>query len=339
MSLDEELQKQKIGWGRSAEVYKGVDSQGKPIARKIFTGSWVTKLANYFFLGAPNAYIQNEHAVQASAYRREIISELVEYWFGPKFRIAKPVGFRWNEQFKTYELQTEFIDGRHASLHHPFSQQREAELSDLVNNVMKPLQEKLIEAGLDGLVWQAGKGIPNASANFMLENNIYGENRWVCIDLESSVPAMLPLNIFTFFSFYLPKSIKHRRPLFDDVDIAKLRKYVGTKINRIPYATKKFIKEFYHSTRMGGIEGGLFYAILEVLEIKHMMALIVGTFPAGGNAAYPTQMAYLGSTLDRDIGAFGLYRIFSRIGEKIPLYGGRDTRTEHFFNLVTDLNN
>ncbi len=557
MTLDEDLE---IGKGRLAVVRKGVDSQGKPIARKILVGSWLAKLTNYFFSGAPNSYIWSEDAVKTADYRREILPELVDYWFGQKLRVAKAVAYIWNEQFKAYELQTEFVDGRHASLHHSFSQKREAELSDLVNNIMKPLQEKLIEAGFDGLVWQAGKGVPNASANFMLENNDYGENKWVWIDLESSVPAIIPLNVFTLLSFYIPKSIKHRRPLFDDVDIAKLRRYIGTnqeslknklgterfwalynnvtnlefyqqkwksmrrahrsityqlkkeKINqqqadwyfrhpyiwygremgrmsgeaykklfidlpeelinkilsinykeialkawklisleayrvevarnyisrgtdewksrkqlekdqadyfhvqlknevaspyladfgvhigiifplsriryivlpvlyqqgtidletfsaltvfggailrtaytgsrmlynlaqnlnfenikRAPYATKKFIKELYHSTRTDGIEGGFFYTILKVLEINRMMALIIGTFPAGGNGAYPTQMAYSGSKPDRDIGAFGLYRIFSKIGEIIPIYGGRDTRTEHFFNHFPDL--
>ncbi len=561
----ESLLEKIVGKGRLAEVYKGEDSQGNPIARKIFTGSLITKLANYFFSGAPNSYIWSEDAVHAAYYRRNILSELVESWFDTKLRVAKARGFRWNDTFKAYELQTEFIDGRHASLHHPFSQhsqQREAELSDFVNNIMKPLQERLIEAGFDGLVWQAGKGIPNASSNFMLENNILennsdGKNRLVWVDLESAVPAMLPLNLLTLFSFYLPMSIKHRTPLFDDIDIDKLLDYINaherdleskigsgrfnillyninkleghqnrwksmrrvdrsityslkkerinqqeadwyfkhpyiwygkeigrisweaanklvvelptdiynklisinykkilsnawkfisseeyrmevarnyisgridqwesrkqlkkdeadylhdklkseatspyltdlivhgnlkvfdwvvlptvlstlyaydiidykealalglwggsitrtaytvsrmafsmmkpSKLKKIPSNIKQYIKDISYIGHSEGSKQAVRYAIGKVLQTERFIALGVGTIPQLGNAAYPVQMIYSGSTVDREIGKLMTYHILARIGEAIPLYGGRDTRTEHFFNHIGDI--
>ncbi len=51
-------------------------------------------------------------------------------------------------------------------------------------------------------------------------------NRWVWIDCESGVPALFALNPLATLRFYLPKSLRHRRWLFDDVDVPKLRRYL-----------------------------------------------------------------------------------------------------------------
>ena len=88
-----------------------------------------------------------------------------------------------------------------------------------------PLQSKLRDSGFDGLVWQAGKGNPVGTSNFMMVNT--GEDyAWVWIDLESGVPALFALNPVTTFRYYIPKSIKHKNFLFDDVDIDKLSEYI-----------------------------------------------------------------------------------------------------------------
>jgi len=529
MGLEETTQRELIGEGRNGIVFKSKDNGGNDIAIKVVTeGNLLTISANYFFLGAPNAYNWNENAILSAYYRRQVLADLVDYWFGSKLRVAKSLDTGWNEEFKGYEITTEYIDGRHASLHHPFSKQKEGELSDLVNDVMKPLQQKLIESGFDGLVWQAGKGIPAASANFMLEQDQESNYRWAWIDLESGVPAMAPLNPISFFSFYLPKSIKHKHPLFDDVDMSKLRDYIYTnspdlineigverylsifnnlsqlefhqnksksvrrahrsityqlkkgKISQkqadwyfehpdilhdsvwygkqaaklswkaynkilgdIPYEIElrltsfdykkaasniwKFIssekyrseiaKEYVHGKintweqrkRLELVEANnlrtqlesevtssyltdIFvhatfkladwsiipfasalyaYGTLDFIEVgglvisagpimrtvytgsrmvydklrpnnskksaSRLVALGIGIIPLAGNAAYPIQMIYSGSTKDRELGKFLLYDTFSRAGEKIPVYGGRDTLTEHFFNHIPDL--
>ncbi len=527
MGLEETAQRLEIGRGRTGRVFQSRDSNGRHLAIKVITGEdLLTKLTNYFFTGAPNPYAWNIDTIQSAHYRREILKELLPYWTDSKVRVANSLGARWNDEFKAYELATEFIDGRHAILHHPFSKQREGELSDLVNNVMKPLQQKLIESGFDGLVWQTGKGIPVASANFMLEQN-NGNYIWAWVDLESGVPAMGPLNPVSFFSFYLPKSIKHRRPLFDDVDIGKLKAYISAHKEDLesrigaeryfsllgnidslefhqqrwksmrrahrsityqlkkgnitqeqadwyferPYIwadmiwygreavrlTGKFAKKlvidlprnifnkiisinyreaaskawrfvssekyrlelardyvhrridtwrqrnqlqpneadylmaqletettspyltdlFVHAgfkfvdwlTAFGGIssyisgitdyqESGLIvllggsairtaytlgkmgYTKLRFGQDKkqsRLIALAVGIIPIVGIAAYPVQMTYSTFTEDKDLGKFLLYDIFTRIGQKIPVYGGRDTLTEHFFNHFPDL--
>jgi len=94
------------------------------------------------------------------------------------------------------------------------------QLDDAVNHIMRPLQKHLQDAGFDGLVWQAGRGNPVA-----LNNILFDGQAWVWIDLESGVPALAPLNLIDLFTFYLPKSFHHGRPLFDDVDLIRLRQY------------------------------------------------------------------------------------------------------------------
>ena len=422
MSLEEKPQI--LGEGRSGIVLKRGD-----IAIKVFTGGdSLTKLVNYIFCGAPNACVWNEDAAWAAHYRREILSELVEHWFDDKLRVARSQGVEWNDDFKAYELHTEFVDGRPASLHHPYSESREGELSDLVDNVMKPLQERLVEAGFDGSVWQAGKGNPVASNNFLLEDKVDGGLHWAWIDIESGVPALFPLNPLALFSFYIPKSIKHRHALFDDVDIEKLRDYVENekhslgaeryyylikgveqlaehqekwkstrRVDRsIDYRFKKgeitetqrelysnypfvwYVREgaralwkgydkilgdlpwrafdklttidykekmlnFFRfiSSEQEGLKGGLRSVLgkmlSKIINTERFVALGVGWVPIAGNMAYPVQMIYSASTTDREIGKFMVYDFFSAIGENIPIWGGENTRTHHWFNRIPDL--
>lgn len=520
MGLEETTERVEFAKGRLAILFKGKDKQGKDIVIKAFSGEdLLAKLVNYFFTGAPAAYSWNEDAAWAAHYRRNIVVELSEYWFGDKLRVAKSLGVKWNDEYKAYELYTELINGRNASLHHPFSEQREWELDDLVNNIMKPLQKNLIESGFDGLAWQAGYGNPVALNNFLLENNGKNGNTWVWIDLESGVPALAPLNLVNLVDYYLPKSIKHRRPLFDDVDINKLRGYIKThkqdlerKIGNgrysslydniihleshqkrwksvkradrsITYQLKKeritqkqadwyskypylwygreiarmsgkatnrllvdlpleilnklalvdykevaskvwkfIISQKYRSEisrnyvekridvweerdKLQYDEANYLHAQLENEETcsyitdfgvhivikpvvksieywglpslyimglidektlgialvsagpvsrtlytsgrliqstikgkeKPWVALGTGLFPMGGNAAYPFQMIYSATEEDGNVAKFILYDIFTRIGEKFPIWGGKDTRTEHFFNHIPDL--
>ncbi|MCU0534176.1 MAG: hypothetical protein MUD14_09810 [Hydrococcus sp. Prado102] len=215
-----------IGAGRSGKVFL-VEKQQGLLARKIFYKDKLASLIHYFFFGAPNAYIWNENAIYCAFYRRKILSALVQFWFGDRLKVADAIAIEWNEEFKAYQFDTEFIQGKHVALRQPCNRERNSELSVLVREIMLPLQKRLLEAGLDGLIWQAGKGVPNALNNFLLVNDTPGQYRFVWIDLESGVPALFPLNPFTLFSFYLPKSFKYKRALFDDINPIRLRRYVN----------------------------------------------------------------------------------------------------------------
>lgn len=214
-----------LGAGRSGQVFL-VKNQEEQIARKIFYSDTIASIIHYFFFGAPNPYVWNEDAIKCAFYRRRIMSALVKFWFNDKLKVAEAKSTDWNQEFKAYQMDTEFIEGRHVALRQPCNQDRIRELPALIYGVMKPLQKKLIEAGFDGLVWQAGKGTPTALNNFLLASDS-GQAIFVWIDLESGVPALFPLNPLALLSFYIPTSLKYRRALFDDVDTIKLKQYVN----------------------------------------------------------------------------------------------------------------
>ncbi len=215
-----------IGEGRSGKVYLEHGPKGRSLAKKVFTGEGLGKIVLFILTGSANPYTWCEPAVRAAVARRYILKHLVSYWFNDRLRLPDTDAWSWNKEQSAFEIRAEMINGTHAPLPSPFSDNRDDYLHDLVENIMRPLQDRLIEAGFDGLVWQAGLGNPVASNNFMLEKDGKGSLRWVWIDLESGVPALFALNPFATLLFYLPRSVRHRRPLFDDVDILKFRSYL-----------------------------------------------------------------------------------------------------------------
>ncbi len=217
-----------LGRGRSATVYAVAGSSGTVAAKKIFVGSTLAGIVHRFFFGADNPYIWSREAIAEAHIRRQALSILVRWWLPEKLRVAESHAIQWNDELKVNELTMEFVDGRGALLRNPLSEPDEDELDDLVGNVMKPLQAHLIEAGFDGAAWQAGYFNPVASSNFMLESLPDGSSKWVWIDMESGVPALFSANPIGLLSFYLPRSVKHGHPLFDDVDVEKLKRYLET---------------------------------------------------------------------------------------------------------------
>ncbi len=222
-----QIDDRELGRGRSGVVFLSRDETGRAIVRKVFGSSGLTKAVQYVFLGSPNPYVWNEPAIRTAVLRRRIAAELVAFWFGTKLRVARAYDYAWNAKYRAFEMQCELADARHVALHHSFTFPHHTELQDATRRIMKPLQSHLAEAGFDGLVWQAGRGNPVALNNFMCEGSDgHGGYRWVWIDLESGVPALIPMNPLDLLKFYLPKSLRHRHPLFDDVDVDKLRGYV-----------------------------------------------------------------------------------------------------------------
>lgn len=74
-------------------------------------------------------------------------------------------------------------------------------------------------------------------------------------------------------------------------------------------------------------------------EPRPWVALLVGLFPIVGNGAYPAQIIVTSAKHGKDesVAQFLIYDISTSIGAKIPIWGGRDTQTEHFFNRLPDL--
>ncbi len=503
-----------IGRGRSAVVYHGRDAQGRALACKVFGSEGLTKVVQLIFLGAPNPYIWSEDAVRCASLRRTILAELVPVWLPGRLRIARSRGVAWHAEQRAFELTTEFVDGRPAELHHPRRMAGADEFAELAHDVMAPLRVRLEAAGFDGLLWQAGEGNPVALNNFLRERE-GAEARWAWIDLESGVPALFPLDPRALFGFYLPRSWKLRRPLFDDVDVERLRVHLRgpelrsalgstrcaelleladqldrhqrawkalrrhqgsiayrlargqidadaarwyeahplrwyareglraarstpaharrllarglARLRRIPWfaalsaaprflfsqrfryalgrrhvsrrihtweqrgqmnaedarflrshlvpeessayltdfgfhlAMKPFVKsvEYWIVPALfafgfvgeqtvalvlltGGAVARSLYTSCRLVQAalngreRPWIALVVGTLPVVGNFAYPVQLAWSSTERDDDLARFILHDGFARIGARIPIWGGRDTATEHWFNRLPD---
>jgi len=67
-----------------------------------------------------------------------------------------------------------------------------------------------------------------------------------------------------------------------------------------------------------------------------MTSFWVGLLPVIGNLAFPLQIVRSSKEKDDLMARFILYDGFAAIGRKCPIWGGRDTLTEHRFNRVPD---
>ena len=218
-------EKKFIGNGRSAKVYFSFNgNQG--VATKTFTGEPVSKFILFVLTGSANPYTWCEDAIVSALTRRRILSHLSHFWFGNKLRLPKTFDYRWNETEKAFEIDAEFIPGCHAPLMSPMTDSPFDYMSELRRDIMNPLEEKLIESGFDGLVWQAGKGNPVGASNFMMNTRKDGTHQWIWIDLESGLPALFAMNPLSTLGYYLPKCLKHSGWLFDNVDTNRLRAYL-----------------------------------------------------------------------------------------------------------------
>ncbi|NES98963.1 MAG: hypothetical protein F6K32_28140, partial [Desertifilum sp. SIO1I2] len=66
------------------------------------------------------------------------------------------------------------------------------------------------------------------------------------------------------------------------------------------------------------------------------IALIVGLLPMVGNIAYPCQMIYSAAGRRGKVAQFIVYDTLTRLGDRLPIWGGEDTLTEHYFNALGD---
>lgn len=217
--------RKRLGRGRSGEVWR-VARGGETYAVKVFYGDTLANLIHYVTTGAPNAYIWNEHAVRAAHERREIVAALLPLWFGREMGIAQACGVSFDETARVFVLTTRYVPGGYVPLLHPF-RPHDGAMPRLRDHLMPRLQEKLEEAGLDGLVWQAGRGNPVALNNFLMSAEEPG--RFMLVDAESGVPALFAVTPGALFGFYLRKALAYGRPLFDDVEIPRLAAYLDAE--------------------------------------------------------------------------------------------------------------
>ena len=67
-----------------------------------------------------------------------------------------------------------------------------------------------------------------------------------------------------------------------------------------------------------------------------LVSLVVGTVPVFGNLAYPLQLVASGRGEKDILAQFILYDGFAAAGQALPIWGGKDTLTEHIVNRLPD---
>ena len=80
--------------------------------------------------------------------------------------------------------------------------------------------------------------------------------------------------------------------------------------------------------------GGRFIQAVLRRREKPWIALGIGLFPVIGNLAYPLQIVHDGTSRAHQLAQFILYDTFSQLGQNVPIWGGRDTLTEHILNRI-----
>ena len=218
-----------LGNGRSAVVYK-CRRDKMDVARKIFCGTDLTNLILTIFYGAPVDYQWSKPAISAAYHRRKVLKGLLKFWFGDEITIADSVSTGIHQATNEQYMDTEFIKGRVAALYTPFSKDSLIEFKELKYKIFPKLQRHLMDSGMDGTVWQAGYGQPCAIPNFLFSDKL---QKWIWIDAESGVPAIVSYNIKKLITYYIPKAFKFRRVMFDSLDCESFQKYLDTNKDAI----------------------------------------------------------------------------------------------------------
>ncbi len=68
-----------------------------------------------------------------------------------------------------------------------------------------------------------------------------------------------------------------------------------------------------------------------------IIAFTIGLFPIIGNLAYPAEIIYQSTGKKNKVAKFIVYSFSAKVGSKIPIWGGKDSEIEHFFNRVCHL--
>ncbi len=245
MLLVPDNSRREIGRGRSGIVYLHDDENGHQLACKVFDSRGLTRLVQWFTLGAPNPYMWNIDAAKCAKIRRDLLQSLVPIWMDGKVNVAGAKDVIWDSAEKTFELRTRYIHGRAAKLHHPLKDNLDDEAVCLWQQTMPKLRLHLEQAGFDGLLWQAGIGNPVALNNFLFEDTndeaqtdqqLATKDSLVWIDLESGVPAIFPASLKVLFQYSLPHWWRLGRPMFDDVDIVRLHGYLESNAKELQLA-------------------------------------------------------------------------------------------------------
>lgn len=204
-----------LGHGHSSKVYKVQDiTTGEFYAEKVRMSSRFAKSVYFVSFQAPTPD-RNEDAVKAAVLTRNLLTILANVWRKQDRRIpyvADAMGYRWDEDEKTYSIFTEFIEGRGP-------RPNTNDIFELMER-MDLLQPYLLKAGLFGPAWQTDKSNMTSTANFRFCEK---KGIWYWIDSE---PGMIAAKFGPKKEYISEAKRSGFTPLFADIDFRKLREYV-----------------------------------------------------------------------------------------------------------------
>ena len=171
------------------------------LAHKVYHPKGYVRLLYWLAFQAPFPYVSNHAALEAAHQRRLIVDLLAKHWFGHDL-VADVVAIKGMPE-AGHDFVTELVRGKE-----PPHKKR-------VWHFLKQLDERFLDAGLP--TWQVTPYNPHAITNFIET----GDGTYRIIDLESSLVALLyPVTA-------IPRLVRAGLfPSFDDVDVARLRRYV-----------------------------------------------------------------------------------------------------------------
>ncbi len=242
-----------LGAGRAAQVSLVRDTQtGKRYAEKTFKSEQgfsrlFRDLLYRLCFQSPFPYRAKQAAIKACLFRRKVLRDLTEFWFGRPL-VADAYYTRWDERAGAYVLGTEFIEGRgpklgpvnfhkirHLLHNYPVRLYKWITRSKFQKAASEPweireavrqldtLKGRFHQAGFIGSEWQVNKTLSVPTSNLLKDS----DGQWVLIDVESAFPAIIfPRDIWRALRF---GSV----PLFDDVDFDKLHTYLTANSEEI----------------------------------------------------------------------------------------------------------
>jgi hypothetical protein len=170
-------------------------------AHKVYHPKRYVRTLYWLAFQAPFPYVANHAALEAARQRRIVVDLLTKYWFGHHL-VARVVEID-DVDGGGHDFVTQLVKGK------------EPEHERRAWRFLKELDRRFLETGLP--TWQVTPYNPHAITNFIERP----DGTYRCIDLESSLVAFLyPV---TGILRLIRAGIF---PSFDDIDVARLRKYV-----------------------------------------------------------------------------------------------------------------
>ncbi|MBZ5640424.1 MAG: hypothetical protein LAO51_16910 [Acidobacteriia bacterium] len=215
-----------LGRGRAAHavlVDLRTPEGSRKVVEKHFVPAGLTRAVYKVFFGAPFPYGLDEDAALSCLYRRHVAGALLAAEEG--CRVAEALYVR-RCNAGHWVLGTEWIEGRPVAPPRPHSGPEGGgaprEMRGLLRQ-MRAMEKCLLRSGLVGSGWQVATAAIVSTANLL--RNAGGE--FVCVDLESGIPAVLaPRYVFLALT-------GQPFPMFDDLDEKRLLAYLESSHERL----------------------------------------------------------------------------------------------------------